>query len=180
VAFSVSAVGFDDAHLDPGTERDAGRWAQALACLKADAVARTLRAGGQAGGAWVLAADTIVVHAGRMIGKPRDADDAERLIRSMLNDTHEVVTGCAVVRADAPERWLFADRARVTMGGLSDRDLADYLASGRWAGKAGAYNLDEQARAGWPLRWEGDPATVVGLPMQRLEPFLARFAGAKA
>jgi septum formation protein len=65
-------------------------------------------------------------------------------------------------------RHLFADAARVTMGALSDSDLENYLASGQWHGKAGGYNLLERIDAGWPLTYQGDPTTIMGLPMNRL------------
>lgn len=49
-----------------------------------------------------------------------------------------------------------------------------------WAGKAGAYNLAERVEAGWPIEVEGDPGTVMGLPMRRLEARLAGFAAGSA
>lgn len=80
---------------------------------------------------------------------------------------------CVLSIRDA-RRWLFADRAAVRYGRVSDAAVDEYVASGLWRGKAGAYNLQERLEAGWPVRCEGDPATVMGLPMRRLEPWLAR------
>ena len=71
-------------------------------------------------------------------------------------------------------RLLFADTARVRVGALPDALLEEYLASGLWRGKAGAYNLTERVEAGWPLEWDGDPGTIVGLPIERLRPLLER------
>ena len=51
---------------------------------------------------------------------------------------------------------------------LDDAAMQHYLDEGAWRGKAGAYNLQERIDAGWPIRCEGDPSTVMGLPMRRL------------
>ena len=51
---------------------------------------------------------------------------------------------------------------------LYDASLERYLDSGQWQGKAGAYNLLDRMNAGWPLTYEGDPTTIMGLPMNQL------------
>ncbi len=191
VAFEVSPVLVDDTHLDCGKVGPRA-WATALAYLKAAGAALALRKAGRlAPGAIVLGSDTVVAHRGGLIGKPVDADDARRIVRTLADDSHDVFTGVALVdtRADtwagawagaAPGRRLFCDGARVEVGAIADSALDDYIASGRWAGKAGAYNLEEQVAAGWPITWEGDPTTVMGLPMARLLPELRRLGLAGA
>ena len=52
--------------------------------------------------------------------------------------------------------------------------VATYMESGMWQGKAGGYNLSERHSAGWPLTWQGDPTSVMGLPMHRLTVELTR------
>jgi predicted house-cleaning NTP pyrophosphatase (Maf/HAM1 superfamily) len=54
--------------------------------------------------------------------------------------------------------------------------IDEYVSSGAWKGKAGAYNLSERIAAGWPLRCEGDETTVMGLPMLKLLPLLRSIA----
>ena len=71
---------------------------------------------------------------------------------------------------------LFEDSTLLRMGTPSDEDIEAYLASGSWEGKAGGYNLSERIEAGWPIEFEGDPTTVMGLPMQRLVPLLEELA----
>jgi septum formation protein len=56
----------------------------------------------------------------------------------------------------------------VTWGDVDDDAIDEYVASGQWRGKAGGYNLEERLEAGWPIECEGDPTTVMGLPMRRL------------
>lgn len=175
--------GFDDSVLEVGGVSGCPeRWVAALAYLKARAgadLARTLHAD------WALGADTACVLRPAdgppiTIGTPRDEGEARAILRAMLphaelgQDTklHDVVTGTALVSASNHPRIIFVDIARVRMGPVDDATLEAYLASGQWAGKAGAYNLADRQAAGWPLWVEGDPNTVMGLPMRRLVPIL--------
>lgn len=122
----------------------------------------------------LLAADTICVdHQGQLLGQPADQADARNMIRTFTNQSHEVITGIALADLnDSPiESW--SDVASVTLGHLTDEQLDTYLVSGDWQGKAGGYNLFDRQQAGWPLHVEGDPTTVVGLPMQKLTGRLA-------
>lgn len=145
-----------------------------LACELASQKARSLR-GLAPGNAVILAADTICVgDDGRLLGQPADRDDARRMLEHFANNTHGVITGIALLAPGMDAPVTFADEARVTLGRLNRVQLDDYLDRGQWQGKAGAYNLFDRQAAGWPLRVEGDETTVVGLPMRRLIPELAR------
>lgn len=177
IAHRVSPAPFDDADLMPGLDAEPTHWAASLAFLKAQAVISALPADHD--GSCVLAADTIVVHKGQMIGKPADAAHAEAMLRGLMGDEHEVVTGCAVVEPGSSFRRIFADTAVVRLGRLSDEQITQHLETGAWRGKAGGYNLDEQIARGWPLTFSGDPGTVMGLPMQRLRPILAQLQAAR-
>lgn len=172
----VIEPGVDDSHLTLGTA-DPLESALALAYFKAAAG----RLAPAAAGRVVLAADTFVVHAGAVIGKPCDQAEAERFVRLLCDAEHDVVTGVAMLDnrrepTDARRRWSFVDRARVHIGRISDKAIRRYIASGQWRGKAGAYNLADRLDAGWPIEYEGDPATIMGLPMRTLTPILSRLA----
>lgn len=120
----------------------------------------------------VLAADTVCVSAdGTLIGKPADAHAARAMIAGFVNATHRVVTGVAIAR-DRRIAHAFADAATVRFGPLDADTLDAYAATHAWLGKAGGYNLAEALHAGWPVTVNGDPATVMGLPMRRLKPLL--------
>jgi len=123
----------------------------------------------------VLGVDTTVVCAGRVLGKPTDADDAEQMLELLSGDTHEVVSGLCL-RTPA---WEEVGKAvtRVAFRSLTRRDLAGYLASGEWRGRAGAYAI-QGLGAGLVERVEGDYLNVVGLPAALLVGVLAtRFPG---
>ena len=124
----------------------------------------------------VLGVDTIVACNGEVLGKPRDATDAERMLELLSGRTHEVVSGLCL-RTPAWEE-LHPASTRVTFRRLTPRDLAHYLASGEWQGRAGAYAI-QGLGAGLVDGIEGDYLNVVGLPGALLVRLLAtRFPGA--
>lgn len=171
IAHTADHPGLDDGQLSPGHVRPE-EWVVALAYLKA---ASALRRGvGGAGEAEVvLGADTVVVKSGRVMGQARDEADAREMLRALRNGAHEVLTGVALVTAAGGARVLYMDRARVQVGQISDDQIEGYVASGEWRGKAGAYNLSERLAAGWPITFEGDPGTIMGLPVRGLAARLA-------
>jgi septum formation protein len=146
--------------------------AERLGREKALAVSRTRPAD------YVLGADTIVVVDGNILGKPRDAGDAERMLRMLSGRVHEVITGVclAVARGEGPggreggthegvERLATASAITlVTMCELSDAEIREYVATGEPMDKAGAYAIQGIASR-WIPRIEGDYSNVVGLPV---------------
>jgi septum formation protein len=158
-------------------------WTLSLAWLKAragaESAARELACSAASiPSALILAADTVVVHRGQVIGQPADADDAARIIHQLADDWHEVITGVVLLESDPDRgsprsRWL-VDRASVWLGPLPAGTIREYVQSGRWRGKAGGYNLSEQLEAGWPIDFRGDPTSIMGLPMARLAPILSQ------
>jgi len=123
----------------------------------------------------VLGVDTIVLCDDEVIGKPRDATDAERMLETLAGRTHQVISGLCL-RTPAWEE-LHRETTRVTFRELTPRDLAHYLAGGEWEGRAGAYAI--QGLGGSLVeRIEGDYLSVVGLPGALLVRLLAeRFPG---
>lgn len=120
----------------------------------------------------VLGADTIVVVDETILGKPADAADAARMLRMLAGRAHCVITGVCVVEAVASGQWPAASEAAqtasettlVTMNGLSEEEIRDYIATGEPMDKAGAYAIQGMASR-WIPRIEGDYSNVVGLPV---------------
>jgi septum formation protein len=119
----------------------------------------------------VLGADTIVVVDDMILGKPRDAEDAARMLRLLSGRTHAVITGVCVVGPVASGQWSVASKTEVasettlvTFCGLSDQEIRDYIATGEPMDKAGAYAIQGVASR-WIPRIEGDYSNVVGLPV---------------
>jgi septum formation protein len=147
--------------------------AEQLVCEHALGKARSVTDG--AGDRPVLGVDTTVVLGGRIYAKPTSAGDAERMLEELSGRTHAVVSGLCL----ATPGWevVSAVATRVTFRKLTPRELAWYVASGEWEGRAGAYAI--QGRGGALVRRvEGDYLNIVGLPASLLVNLLAeRFAG---
>jgi nucleoside triphosphate pyrophosphatase len=109
----------------------------------------------------VLGVDTVVVCDGVVLGKPRDADDARATIGRLAGRTHEVVSGLCLRTSD----WEELDRVatRVTFRELGGDEVADYVASREWEGRAGGYAI-QGLGASLVERIDGDYLNVVGLP----------------
>lgn len=166
----VEPADVDDASIGLGPV-PATDVAPALAHFKARRVAHRRRARG-ARSAWILAADTICERDGAVLGKPAGREEAARMIRSLDRRRHAVVTGWCLV-SPAGQRWIGRDLAWIELGGIPEPELERFLDEELWRGKAGGYNLPEVVARGWPVRCEGDPQTVIGLPARRLAPLLA-------
>ena len=145
-----------DESLRPGEDPHAA--AERLARAKATAAAAEAPAG-----ALVLAADTIVVLDGEALGKPRDDEDARRMLRALRGRAHDVVTGVALAR----DGRLVSGRetTEVLFAAMTDEEVDAYVASGEPADKAGAYAL--QGLGGlFVERITGTPSNVIGLPFR--------------
>jgi septum formation protein len=130
----------------------------------------------EADGRPVLGCDTEVVCGGRVYGKPVDAGDAEKMLESLAGRTHEVVSGLALITPAWEE--VHRDVTQVAFRELTPRDIAWYVASGEWEGRAGGYAIQGRG-AVLVERIEGDYLNVVGLPVALLVRLLAeRFPGA--
>ena len=178
ISFVVQAADIDESPLEGEKPREC---AERLAREKALGVA------GAYPGDRVLGADTVVAIDGEILGKPRDAGDAARMLRMLSGRVHEVITGVCVVEAVASGQLLVASKNRgpgirqgmktenrelrtasdttlVTMSELSDEEIRDYIATGEPMDKAGGYAIQGIA-ARWIPRIEGDYSNVVGLPV---------------
>ena len=117
---------------------------------------------------FVLGADTIVIVGGQILGKPRDAADAARMLRLLSGRTHQVTTGVCLIGPDRKGRSSLqetrSETTRVTMSKLMDDDIESYVATGEPLDKAGAYAIQGIASR-WISRIEGDYFNVVGLPV---------------
>jgi septum formation protein len=166
IPFDVAAPRYVE-HDPP--DADAARLVREHALGKARSVAA------EADGRPVLGVDTTVALDGRIYAKPADAGDAERMLEELSGHTHAVVSGLALV---TPGWEYVEDEATlVTFRALTPRDLANYVASGEWRGRAGGYAI-QGLGAALVERVEGDYLNVVGLPASLLVRLLAeRFAG---
>lgn len=110
----------------------------------------------------VLGADTIVTVGGEIMGKPRDAGDAIRMLRLLSGREHEVLTGVALVS----QRGVVVEvaRTRVWVNPLTEHEIGDYVATGEPLDKAGGYGI-QGLGSRFIDRIQGSYSNVVGLPV---------------
>jgi septum formation protein len=152
----------------PAESEDPSSVAMRLAEAKARHVAsRTAEAG-----RWVVGADTIVVLGRRLIGKPRDAADAEAILSCLSGSRHAVITGVALVESGSGRSLVRSATTWIQMRRIPAEEIRRYVAGGSALGKAGAYAIQEGGDR-YVERVEGSVTNVVGLPMELLGEMLA-------
>jgi septum formation protein len=160
----LTSAGFDfdvePAEVDetPGPDEPPLEYATRVARAKATAALAACRKSGSA----ILAADTVVVARGRILGKPADPDEAKTMLKTLSGAVHEVHT--AVVLRVAERELAEVVTTRVRLLPLTDDEITWYVGTGEPAGKAGGYAI--QGRAARFIDWiEGSWSNVVGLPL---------------
>jgi septum formation protein len=157
LGFRVEAADVDETPPRGASPEEAAR---AIARRKALAVAP------RSGDDPILAADTIVVAAdGEILGKPRDAADACRMLGKLSGTTHRVITGVCLVTGRGARVDVESDVTLVTMRRLTDGEVQAYVDSGECFDKAGSYAIQETGDR-FVTRVEGSWTNVVGLPME--------------
>ena len=145
---------------------DPGERVEAISVKKCHAVRDMLAAEGKLDtDTVILASDTLVMMDGEFLGKPRDAEDARRMIGMLQGRTHTVASGLAIYRDG---RTVTAhELTGVTFAPMDDGEIEAYLATGESFGKAGGYAVQGFA-ARFITGIDGDYFNVVGLPVRRL------------
>jgi septum formation protein len=163
--FEIDPAGIEEPAPEPDTTPTA--YAAQMAWRKAAEVAR------RRGSGLILASDTVSALRAEILNKPLDRVDAERMIRLQEGNDIEVISGVCLYRAERHE-WVGAvEVSMVRFKPLCDRERTDYLDSGRWQGKSGAYGVQDQDPFVAVIR--GSFSNVVGLPMERLASLLQSY-----
>lgn len=163
--FTVVVPDLDESTF-PTEGIEATEYARKLALAKADSVAPAYP------DHLVLGADTVVDCDGRIIGKPADAQDAERITRKLFSAPHKVITGLAIIRVSDNIRIVESDSTTVYPKQLTAEQIARHIKGGSWQGKAGAYGIQETGDE-FVEKIEGSLTNVMGLPMELLKSLLA-------
>jgi septum formation protein len=170
-------LGIDFTAIDPVTDETIRDYLPlrervvALAVDKARAVADRLRAEGRILGdsRLVLGADTLVCidSEARILGKPRDRDEARLMIRSLAGKEHNVHTGIALIDVDTDRCLSARSDSTVRFAPMVESEIEAYVDSGEWQGAAGGYRI--QGRAAYHIDTiEGSWSGIVGLPIREL------------
>jgi septum formation protein len=160
--FQVLPADVDETRLPQEPAED---YVRRVAQAKAHVVAERVRTAGER--AIVIAADTIVLAESQILGKPKDAEDARRMLRLFSGRTHAVLTALCVINIPTGKELLHVEKTRVEFLKMSEEAIESYIQSGEPFDKAGAYGI--QGIAGrFATRIEGCYFNVLGLPLSRL------------
>ncbi|MGF1665968.1 MAG: Maf family protein [Acidimicrobiia bacterium] len=172
----LTALGLDFEVVSPDV--DESRHPDEAPSAYAERLARAKAAAVAGPGAVVVAADTIVVHRGIVMGKPVHPAEARSMLERLSGERHTVISGVAVARWDGgPVIVSDTERTAVSFVELTLEEIAAYVDTGEPMDKAGAYGLQGAAGA-FVDRVEGSPSNVVGLPLS-LATRLLRAAGVR-
>ena len=125
----------------------------------------------------VIAADTVVNLGEEILGKPKDRDQAEEMLRKLSGQRHRVITAVALYRKEDKRLLTGFEISWVTFKALSDRDIEGYLETGEYRDKAGSYAVQEVGDV-FVKKLEGDYENVVGFPVTRVRKLLEEFQSA--
>ncbi len=164
--FSVMVAG-EDAECGMCSRETAPEMVARYAYRKAADVVSRIDSG------FVLAADTVASCVGQILGKPRNQEHAEEILRLLSGRKHDVYTGVCLWSAQQNRCLVDVVRTELEMLPLTQEMLDEYLDSMKWEGKAGAFGY--QDGHDWLLVRSGSESNVVGLPMERLLELLENF-----
>lgn len=116
----------------------------------------------------VLGADTVVFYNNTLLGKPKDSEDAVKMLKTLSGNTHTVVTGYAIITQNGTLSGF--SESKVTFNKLKKEQIDKYVKSGKPLDKAGAYGIQD----GYNLvkNFEGSLNNVIGLPIEQIAPIL--------
>ena len=145
---------------EPLADQDVRHYVSQLAWNKAWDVARATKNG------WILGADTAGDLDGLALNKPLDRADAERMLRLQEGRNIAIHTGVCLMNAGSSKWFGFVETSVIRMRPLTDTERLAYLESGQWAGKAGAYGVQDNDPIVTTI--SGTWSNVVGLPVESL------------
>ena len=117
----------------------------------------------------IVSADTMVTFQDEMLGKPKDREDAKRMLNMLSNNKQVVITAVCIIKDQ--QSTTFTDATTVTFKKLSDQEIEDYLDTNEWQGKAGAYAIQGVASK-FVEKIDGDLENVIGMPMYKVIKYL--------
>jgi nucleoside triphosphate pyrophosphatase len=176
----LAEAGYAFETIEPGPQAECGVCSREspgelvarLARQKAADVARQLETrGGEPPGQIIVGCDTVAECRGQILGKPSDRQHARRMLDLLRGQVHRVYSGLCLWELSTGRVHVQVARTTLEMDPLEDAQIEEYLDSGGWQGKAGAFGL--QDRPGWLRIVAGSESNVVGLPLELLEAMLA-------
>lgn len=122
---------------------------------------------------WVIGCDTIVMlKDGKIAVKPKDRDDAKKILKAYQGSHCNVYSGLALVHLSSKRSYVEFERTRIFFEDFSEQSIEEYLDTGDWKGRSGAMTIERKGK--WMKRMEGEYWNVVGLPVDLLKKYLKK------
>ncbi len=116
----------------------------------------------------IICADTLVAYNNEIIGKPKNKNDAFRIISLLSGTIHDIFTGVAIIQSDTLQQEIFVEKSIIHFQKLAEDEIWNYLnSSDEYIGRSGAYSLRDQASLFIDCI-QGSPTNVIGIPMAKL------------
>lgn len=167
--FNIAVCDTDESSVS--RELEPGLYVRELSFLKANAAVRLCGKD-----TFVIGADTVVVHDGKILGKPKDREDAFRMLKGLSGKVHYVYTGVTVIDTNNMHSVSEYERTEVSFREISDKEINYYIDNFEVSDKAGAYGIQEYASA-FTDCIKGDYFNIVGLPVCRLVTMISKEYG---
>ena len=141
---------------------------QNLAFLKACDVARRVD------NAIIISADTIILHNNSILGKPKNIHDAKRMLLTLSDSEHAIISGVCIMDVPSHKKLLRSDRTYIRMKHIAEQDIEMYISSGEPMDKAGAYAVQGEGRK-FIEKIIGSYSNAVGLPLETVQEMINIF-----
>jgi septum formation protein len=115
----------------------------------------------------IISADTIVEFQGQILGKANSKEEAFTMIKSLKNQTHNLITGLAITEIGNEKLIVDYESSKVCFSDLSDEEIHFYINTGEWNGRAGSYSIRDKASL-FIKYIHGSSSNVIGLPMHKV------------
>lgn len=126
----------------------------------------------------IISADTIVVQNKNILGKPRDTQDARRILSLLSNSEHDILSGVCIIDMPSEKKLLRIGQTHIKMKYISEKEIEMYVRSGEPMDKAGAYAVQGEGKK-FIEKIEGSYSNAIGLPLKIVHEMLNNFIGTK-
>src|SRR3989344_2643827 len=161
--FAVDPSHFDESKV---TTRDPHEMVKQLSLEKAREVAK------RHPNSIIIGADTTVFCEGQILEKPRDMEDAKRMLRFLSGKVHSVITGITIINTETNQEVTEVEESKVFFKNITEQQIDEYIETGEAMDKAGAYAIQEGLSQHFVEKTEGDYTNIVGLPIELVKRIL--------
>jgi septum formation protein len=165
--FIVDSSNFDESKV---TTRNPHEMVKQLSVEKAREIAK------RHSNSIIIGADTTVFCDGQILEKPKDTEDAKRMLQFLSGKAHVVITGVTVIDTETNQETTDIEESKVFFKKLTDEQIDEYVKTGQALDKAGAYAIQEGLSQNFIEKTEGEYTNIVGLPRNLVKQLLSKIS----